>query len=128
MSARQIYVLYGLALGLSLLFSVQANAVTISTDCRYIGNNRSIIVVRAAGVQGNYYARVYSYNLDQWLISRPKAASANGLIRFDFDSLSRAGATLIPADFNKSGKAGGTLRKYKLNTLMGKISSPCSLR
>jgi hypothetical protein len=128
MPAGQIYVLYGLALVLSLLFSVQANAVTFSTDCRYIGNNRSIVVVRASGVKGNYYARVYSYNLDQWLISSPKAASANGLIRFDFDSVKRPGATLLPAHFNKSGKAGGTLRKHKLNTLMAKISSPCFLR
>lgn len=128
MAYRQIIYLSGFILSLAFCLPAGVGAATVSTECRYQGNNRSIIVVKASGLRGYFYARVYSYNLDTWLISRPKAANTAGVVRFDFDSLKKPGSTLIPAQFNKSGKAGGTIRKYKANTLMGGITSPCLLR
>jgi hypothetical protein len=128
MTARRLEHLCRLVLILGFCGAMNLNAATVSTDCRYLDNNRSIIVVKVSGLRGYYYARVYSYSLEQWVFSRPKAANANGLVRFDFDSLKRPGSTLIPANFNKSGKAGGTIRKYKTNTLMGGITSSCLLR
>jgi hypothetical protein len=122
-------VVTALALNLSILAHV--NAATVSVKCEATGTSRSRITVTGAGLSGSYFARVYSYSLGAWKISRMKRTNAKGVVVFSFDSEPisiNAGATAIPANFNKAGKVAGTIRRAETKALIGGVGAFCTVQ
>ena len=116
------------ALALTLSLLGDANAASVSAKCEVRGTSRSRISVDGAGLRGSYFARVYSGGV--WKSSKVKSTDSDNEVEFDFDSKPddiKAGATAIPANFIKSAKVIGTIRKSGSNALIGSVITNCKV-
>lgn len=129
---RRIVYLTIMAFVANLAFLGKASAaMSISTSCVYIntGIPRSIITVRGKGLQGTFYARVYSVAEERWVVSETsKKVTKRGIIKFIFDSdfdAIKKGASEITPNFNRKSEVAGSIRDATSNALIAVVGAEC---